>query len=86
MYTRLYMYVGLLLTCVHVQYVGTCTYALNQLSTKPSTHQVEIGDWEDGLEFLSQAAIHDTLQNEGYTLGGILTKQLDELLSVPLVW
>lgn len=52
----------------------------------PRTHQIEIGDWEDSLQFLSLASIHYTLQNEGDTLGNVLIKQLDEFLSVTLAW
>ena len=47
-------------------------------------HEVEVGDREYGSKFLSLSAIHDSLQDEGDTLRGVLLKQFAKLLSVCL--
>ena len=52
--------------------------------THPSTYEVEVGDREDGLEFLALPAIHDSLQNQCNTLWNVLVEQFDELLPVCL--
>ena len=47
-------------------------------------HEVEVGDRQDGLEFLSLPTVHDTLQDQGDALGDILVKELAKLLAVCL--